>query len=120
MHRLSTTYLRVFGELPPAASCDKLVQMQVKLKPDFMGQKIRRRPYRPPKEQADEIERQIQECINVSGKVTFAASSGKKLTAEVVKSTDQVSRTEVQYDVPHVRKEEHLRSILGIFPPLTA
>ena len=36
----------MFGELPPAASCDKLVQMDLKLKPEFVGHKIRRRPYR--------------------------------------------------------------------------
>ena len=58
------TYLEVFGELPPPASCDKLVQMDLKLKPEFVGHKIRRRPYPAPKEQADEIERQIQECID--------------------------------------------------------
>ena len=54
----------MFGELPPSASCDKLVQMDLKLKPEFVGHKIRRRPYPAPKEQADEIERQIQECID--------------------------------------------------------
>ena len=58
------TYLEVFGELPPPASCDKLVQMDLKLKPEFVGHKIRRRPYPAPKEQADEIERRIQECID--------------------------------------------------------
>ena len=61
---LIRTYLEVLGELPPPASCDKLVQMDLKLKPEFLGQKIRRRPYPAPKEQADEIERQIQECID--------------------------------------------------------
>ena len=55
VQKLIRTYLEVFGELPPPASCDKLVQM---------GQKIRRRPYPAPKKQADEIERQIQECID--------------------------------------------------------
>ena len=64
VQKLIRTYLEVFGELPPPASCDKLVQMDLKLKPEFMGQKIRRRPYPAPKEQADEIERQIQECID--------------------------------------------------------
>ena len=54
----------MFGELPPPASCDKLVQMDLKLKPEVVGHKIRRRPYPAPKEQADEIEREIQECIN--------------------------------------------------------
>ena len=61
---LIRTYLEVFGELPPPASCDKLVQMDLKLKPEFVGHKIRRRPYPAPKEQADEIERQIQECFH--------------------------------------------------------
>ena len=64
VQKLMGTYLEVFGELPPAASCDKLVQMDLKLNPEFVGHKIRRRPYPAPKEQADKIERQIQECIH--------------------------------------------------------
>ena len=64
VQNLIRTYLEVFEELPPPASCDKLVQMDLKLKPEFVGHKIRRRPYPAPKEQADEIERQIQECID--------------------------------------------------------
>ena len=64
VQELIRTYLEVFGELPPQASCDKLVQMDLKLKPEFVGHKIRRRPYPAPKEQADEIERQIQECVD--------------------------------------------------------
>ena len=54
----------MFGELPPPASCDKLVQMHLKLKPEFVGWKIRWRPYLVRTEQADEIERQIQECMD--------------------------------------------------------
>ena len=61
---LIRTYLELFRELPPPASCDKLVQMDLKLKPEFVGHKIQRRPYPAPKEQADEIEQQIQECID--------------------------------------------------------
>ena len=38
--------------------------MDLKLKPEFVGHKIRRRPYPAPKEQADEIERQIQQYID--------------------------------------------------------
>ena len=64
VQKLIRTYLDVFGELPPPASCDKLVQMDLKLKPEFVGHNIRRRPYPAPKEQADEIERRIQECID--------------------------------------------------------
>ena len=64
VQKLLRTYLEIFGELPPPASCDELVQMDLKLKPEFVGHKIRRRPYPAPKEPADEIERQIQECID--------------------------------------------------------
>ena len=64
VQKLIRTYLEVFGELPPPASCDKLVQMDLKLKAEFVGHKIRRRRYPASKEQADEIERQIQECID--------------------------------------------------------
>ena len=56
VQKLLTNYLELFGELPPPASSDKLVQMDLKLKPEFVGHKIRRRPYPAPKEQADEIE----------------------------------------------------------------
>ena len=58
------TSLEVFGELPPPASCDKLVLMDLKLKPEFVGQKIRLKPYRAPKEKAEQIQQQIQECID--------------------------------------------------------
>ena len=44
VQKLMRTYLKVFGDLPPPASCDKLVQMNLKLKPEFVGHKIRRRP----------------------------------------------------------------------------
>ena len=64
VQKLIRTYLEVFGKLPPRASCDKLLQMDLKLKSEFVGHKTRRRPYPAPKEQADEIERQIQECID--------------------------------------------------------
>ena len=64
VQKLIRTYLEVFAELPPPSSYDKLVQMDLKLKPKFGGHKIRNRPYPAPKEQADEIERQIQECID--------------------------------------------------------
>ena len=52
VQKLIRTYLEVFGELPPPASCDKLVQMDLKLKPEFVGHKIRRRPYPALKEQS--------------------------------------------------------------------
>ena len=54
VQKLIRTYLEEFREGPPPASCDKLVQMDLKLKPEFVDHKIRRRPYPAPKEQADE------------------------------------------------------------------
>ena len=48
VQKLIRTYMEVFGELPPPISCDKLVQMDLKLKPEFVGHKIRRRPYQGP------------------------------------------------------------------------
>ena len=53
VQKLIRTYLEVFGELPPQASCDKLVQMDLKLQPEFVGQKMRTRPYLAAKEQAN-------------------------------------------------------------------
>ena len=64
VQKLIRAYLERFGELPAPSSCDKLVQMDFKLKPEFVGHKILQRPYPAPKEQADEVERQIQECID--------------------------------------------------------
>ena len=64
VQKLIRTYLEVFGELPSRSSCEKLVQMDLNLKPDVVGHKIRKRPYPAPEEQANEIERQIQEFID--------------------------------------------------------
>ena len=64
LQKLIRTYLEVFADLPPPVSCDKLVQMDLKPKRKFVGHKIHWRPYPASKEQADEMERQIQECIN--------------------------------------------------------
>ena len=38
--------------------------MDLKLKPEFVGHKIRRRPYPAAGERADEIERRMQECFD--------------------------------------------------------
>ena len=56
VQKLIRTDLQVFGELPPPASCDKLVQIDLKLKPGFVVHKICRRPYPASKELANEIE----------------------------------------------------------------
>ena len=62
--KLLLTYEEVFGALPPPLSCKTLVQMDLKLKPDFERTRVRRRPCPVPQEQVEEIDRRIQECID--------------------------------------------------------
>ena len=64
LKKLLLTYEEAFGALPPPLSCKKLVQLDLKLKPEFEKTRVRRRPYPDPQEQVEEIERQIQECID--------------------------------------------------------
>ena len=44
LKKLLLTYEEVFGALPPPLSCKKLVQMDLKLKPEFEKTRVRRRP----------------------------------------------------------------------------
>ena len=62
LKKLLIIYEEAFGALPPTLSCKTLVQMDLKLKPEFEKMRVRRRPYPAPQEQVEEIERQIQEC----------------------------------------------------------
>ena len=64
LKKLLLTYEDVFGALPPPLSYKKLVKMDLKMKPEFEKTRVRRRPYPAPQEQVEEIERQIQECID--------------------------------------------------------
>ena len=64
LQKLLLTYEKVFGALPPPLSCKKLVQMDLKLKPELEKTRVGRRPYPAPQEQVEEIERKIQECID--------------------------------------------------------
>ena len=64
--KLLKTYEEVFGALPSPLSCKKLVQVDLKLNLEFEKTRMRRRPYCAPQEQVEEIERQIQECIDAA------------------------------------------------------
>ena len=64
LSKLIQKYQEFFGALPPPLSCKKLVQMDLKLKPEFEGSVVRRRPYPTPQDQIDGIEHQIEECID--------------------------------------------------------
>ena len=64
LKKLLLTYEEVFGALPPTLFCKKLVQMDLKLKPEFERTRVRRRPHPAPQKQVEEIERQTEECID--------------------------------------------------------
>ena len=64
LKKLLITYEEVFGALPPTLSCKELVQMGLELKPEFEKTQVRHRAYPAPQGEVEEIERQIQECID--------------------------------------------------------
>ena len=53
-------YQEAFEVLPPPLSCNKLVKMDLKIKPEFEGSLVRRRPWPAPQDQIYKMERQIQ------------------------------------------------------------
>ena len=61
LRKLLITYEEVFHALLPPLSCKKLVQTDLKLKPEFEKTRC---PRPAPQEQVEEIGRQIQECID--------------------------------------------------------
>ena len=64
LKKLLLTYEEAFRALPAPLSCKKLVQIDLKLKPEIEKTRVRRRPYPAPQEQVEEIERHIRECID--------------------------------------------------------
>ena len=64
LSNLIKKYQEVLGVFTPPLCCKKLVQMDLKLKPEIEGLVVRRRPYPASQDQIDEMERQIQECMN--------------------------------------------------------
>ena len=64
LKKVLLTYEEVFRALPPPLPCKKLLWMDLKLKPELEKTRVTRRPYSAPQEQVEEIERQIQECID--------------------------------------------------------
>ena len=64
LSKLIKKYQEVFGALPRPLSCTKLVQMDLKLKPESEGSVVRQRSYPAPHDQIHKIELQIQEYID--------------------------------------------------------
>ena len=114
VQKLIRIYLEVFGELPPPASCDKLVQMNLKLRPEFVGHKICRTPYPAPKERADEIERQIQECIDAGLALDYKDGDYPKHCSPcflVAKPGSTAKRLAVDYEELNKKTLNHSGSI---------
>ena len=64
LNKLLLSFEEVFGALLPPLSTKKLVQIDLKLKPEFEKTRVRHRPYPAPQEQVEEIQGQIEECID--------------------------------------------------------
>ena len=59
LSKVNQKYQEFFRALPQPRSCKKLVQLDLKLKPEFEGSVVRRRSYPAPQDQINGIERQI-------------------------------------------------------------
>ena len=76
LSKLIQKYQEVFGALPPPLFCKKLVQMDLKVKPEFEGSVVRRGPYPAPQDQIDE---------RSEGMRVYQASGGIAGTAQAAK-----------------------------------
>ena len=61
LSKLIQNYQEAFRALPRTLYCKTMVQVDLKLEPEFERSVVRRRPYPAPQ---DQIQRQIQECID--------------------------------------------------------
>ena len=107
----------MFGALPPPLSCRKLVQMDLKRKPEFEKTRVRRRPYPAPQEQVEEIERQIQECIDAGlveeyKKGYYPHHCNRCFL--VAKPGSTALRLVVDYDEVNKKTQNHSGSILNM------
>ena len=114
LEKLLITYEEVFGALPPPLSCKKLVQMDLKLKPEFEKTQVRRRPYPAPQEQVEEIERQIQECID-AGLVEEYKKGDYPLTAVPVSWLPNQDRLPSDWWLTMVKSTRKPRTTQGVF-----
>ena len=114
LKKLLLTYEEVFGALPPPLSCNKLVQMDLKLKPEFEKTRVRRRPYPAPQERVEEIERQIQECIDAGLVEEYMEGEYPHHCSPsflVAKQRSTALRLVVDYGEVNKKTQNHSRSI---------
>ena len=114
LSKLIHKYQEVFGAAPPSLSCKKLVQMDPKLKPEFEGSGVRRRSYPAPQHQIDEIERQIQECIDAGLVKEYKHEEYPRHCSPcflVAKPGSTAMRLVVEYGEVHKKTQNHSGSI---------
>ena len=56
-------YIQAFGDLPEPGSVEKLIQMDLRLKPEFANKKLKCRPYPCSEAHMKEIQKQVEECV---------------------------------------------------------
>ena len=56
-------YIQAFGDLPEPGSVEKLIQMDLRLKPEFANKKLKCRPYPCSEAHMKEIQKQVEECM---------------------------------------------------------
>ena len=61
---LLKTYEEVLDVLPPPGRCKKLVEMDLRFNPEIKKQRLKSRQYLASAVQVEEIERQVQQCID--------------------------------------------------------
>ena len=102
------------GALLPPLSCKKLVQMDLKLKPELKETRVRRCPYPAPQENVEEMERQIQECID-AGLVEECKKRDlprhRSPCFPVAKPESTALRVVVDYGEVHKKTQNHSASI---------
>ena len=107
--------------MPPPLSCKELVQMDLKLKPEFEKTRVRRRPYPAPREQVEEIERQIQECIDAGLVEQFKKGDYPRDCTPcflVAKPGTTALRLVVDYGEVNKKTQNHSGSISNMKKPL--
>ena len=114
-------YHEAFGALPPALSFNNLVQMDLRLKPEFAGSVVRWRLYPAPQDQIGEIKRQIQECIDTALVKEYKHGDYPRHCSPgflVAKSGSTALRLVVDYGEVNKNTQNHSGSILNMQNPL--
>ena len=114
LQKLLKNYEEVFAALPPPGSCKKLVEMDLKLKPEFEEQRLKRMPYLDSADHVEEIERQVQECIDAGLVLEYRKKEYPSHCSPcllVAEPGSTALRLVVDYDELNKRTQNHFGSL---------